>query len=112
MKWTTHIDYSVKKVRKKLGLLRRQSRILLNKQKIDIYKTIIRPVFEYGSALFDNCSISDSLKLESCQRTAAHICTGAMKRTESELLMRALGWESLSDRRKTSKLTLFFKVIR
>ena len=91
-----------KRSEKKVGLLRRQSRILLNKQKIDIYKTIIRPVFEYGSALFDNCSINDSLKLESCQRTAALICTGAMKRTESKLLMRALGWESLSDRRKTN----------
>ena len=108
----THIDYSVKKVRTKLGLLRRQSRILQNKQKIDIYKTIIRPVFEYGSALFDNCSISDSLKLESCQRTAALICTGSMKITENKLLMRALGWESLSDRRKTSKLTIFFKIVR
>ena len=64
MKWTTHIDHSIKKVKKKLGLLRRQSRNLLNKQKIDIYKTIIRPVFEYGSILFDNCSIGDSLKLE------------------------------------------------
>ena len=110
MKWTTHIDHSVKKVKKKLGLLRRQSRNLLNRQKIDIYKTIIRPVFEYGSALFDNCSISNSLKLEGCQRTAALICTGAMKRTESKLLMRVLGWESLSDRRKISKLTLFYKI--
>ena len=49
MKWTTHIDYSIKRVKKKLGLLRRQSCNLLNRQKIDIYKTIIRPVIEYGS---------------------------------------------------------------
>ena len=34
MKWTTHIDYSVKKVKKKLGLLRGQSRNLLNRQKL------------------------------------------------------------------------------
>ena len=70
-------------------------------------------MFEYGSALFDNnyCSISDSLKLESCQSTAALTCTGAMKRTEFKLLMRVLGWESLSERRKISKLTLFYKII-
>ena len=112
MKWTTHIDYSVRKARQKLGLLRRQSQKLMNKQKINIYKTMIRPVLEYnGSALFDNCSIGDSLKLESCQRTAALICSGAMRRTETNLLMNMLGWESLGDRRRVSKMTLFFKIV-
>ena len=72
---------------------------------------MIRPVLEYGSALFDNCSIGDNLKLESCQHTAALICSGAMRRTETNLLMNMLGWESLGDRRKVSKMTLFFKII-
>ena len=99
MKWTAHIDYITRKARKKLGLLRRQSRNLTTKQKIDVYKTMIRPVLEYGSVLYDNCSTNDSLKLESCQRTAALICTGAMKRTETILLLEHLGWDSLHDRR-------------
>jgi hypothetical protein len=111
MKWTTHIDYCVKKARKKLGLIRRQSQKLSKKQRVDLYKTMIRPVLEYGSALFDNCSTGDSLKLENCQRTAALICSGAMRRTESTLLLNLLGWESLSDRRKVSKMALFFKII-
>ena len=72
---------------------------------------MIRPVLEDGSALFDNCSIGDSLKLESCQRTAAIICSGAMRRTETNLLMNMLGLESLGDRSRVSKMTLFFKII-
>ena len=113
MKWTTHIDYSVtvNKARKKLGLLRRQSKSLSTKQKIDIYKTMIRPVLEYGSVLFDNCSVCDNLKIESCQRTAALICTGAMRRTETKLLFEYLRWDSLEDRRKISKTSLFHKII-
>ena len=103
MKWTAHIDYSVNKARKKLGLLRRQSQSLSTKQKIDIYKTMIRPVLEYGSVLFDNCSVCDSLKIESCQRTATLICTGATRRTETKLLFEYLGWDSLEDRRKIFK---------
>ena len=111
MKWTTHIDYSVNKARKKLGLLRRQSKSLSTKQKIDTYKTMIRPVLEYGSVLFDNCSVCDNLKIESCQRTAALICTGAMRRTETKLLLEYLRWDSLEDRRKISKTSLFYKII-
>ena len=111
MKWTAHIDYITRKARKKLGLLRRQSRNLTTKQKIDVYKTMIRPVLEYGSVLYYNCSTNDSLKLESCQRTAALICTGAMKRTETKLLLEHLGWDSLHDRRKIFKTSLFFKIM-
>ena len=111
MKWTAHIDYSVNKARKKLGLLRRQSQSLSTKQKIDIYKIMIRPVLEYGSVLFDNCSVCDSIKIESCQSTAALICTGAMRRTETKLLLEYLGWDSLEDRRKIFKTSLFYKII-
>ena len=111
MKWTTHIDYSVNKARKKLGLLRRQSQSLSTKQRIDLYKTMIRPVLEYASVLFDNCSVCDNLKIESCQRTTALICTGAMRRTETKLLLEYLRWDSLEDRRKIFKTSLFYKII-
>ena len=112
MKWTSHIDYVVRKSRKKLGFLRRQSQNLTTKQKIDIYKTMIRPILEYGSIIFDNCSTSDSLKLESCQRTAAIICSGAMRRTETKVLLEHLEWVTLAERRKLSKITLFYKIMR
>ena len=111
MKWTTHIDYSIKKARKKLGLLRRQSQNLTMKQKIDIFNTMIRPILEYGSVIIDGCSTSDSLKLESCQRFAALICTGAMRRTETKLLLEHLGWDSLTYRRCISKMSLFYKIM-
>ena len=75
---------------------------------IDIYKSMIRPILEYGSVLIDNCSTNDSLKLQQCQRTAALICTGAMRRTESKLLMDYLGWKSLQERRKLMKLCQCF----
>ena len=55
---------------------------------IDIYKSMVCPILEYGSVLIDNyCSTNDSLKLQQCQHTAALICTGAMRRTESHGLL-------------------------
>ena len=111
MSWSIHIDNCIKKTNKKLGLLRRQSYVLRKIQRIDIYKTMIRPIIEYGAVLTDNCSISDALKLDKVQRTAALICTGAMRRTESGLLLDFLGWEKLGDRRKLSKMAIFYKII-
>ena len=70
---------------------------------------MIRPVLEYGSALFDNCSTGDSLKLENCQRTAALICSGAMRRTESTLLLNLLGWRVLATEEKFRKWPYFSK---
>ena len=111
--WTVHINNCTKKANKKLGQLRRNSYKLKTHQMIDIYKSMIRPILEYGSVLIDNnCSTNDSLKLQQCQRTAALICTGAMRRTESKLLMDYLGWESLQERRKLMKLSMFYKKIR
>ena len=112
MSWSFHISKCVTKVNKKLGLLRRQSYVLTKVQRIDIYKTMIRPIIEYGAVLIDNCSTSDSLKLEKLQRTAALICTGAMRRTETKLLLDLLGWENLSDRRQILKMIIFFKICR
>ena len=77
MSCSIHIDNCIKKTNKKLGLLRRQSYVLKKIQRIDIYKTMIKPIIEYGAVLTDNCSISDALKLDKVQRTAALICTGA-----------------------------------
>ena len=72
---------------------------------------MIRPVLEYGCIIFDNCIARDSLKLESCQRSAALICTGAMRRTETSKLMSDLGWVSLATRRNYLKMTFFYKVL-
>ena len=107
MQWTYHIDSIVKKANKKLGQLRRNAFKLKTRQKIDIYKSMIRPILEYGAVLFDNCSVNDSLKLDRCQRSAALICTGAMRRTETTSLMNYLGWETLQNRRKNMKMMTF-----
>ena len=112
MHWTLHINNCTKKASKKLGQLRRNSFKLKTHQMIDIYKSMIRLILEYGSVLIDNCSTNDSLKLQQCQRTAALICTGAMRRTESKLLMDYLGWKSLQERRKLMKLSMFYKIVR
>ena len=87
LKWTAHINYCTSKSLKKLGLLRRQSGNLSRSQKETVYTGVIRPTLEYGSVLYHNCSASDAARLETVQRKAALICTGAIRRTETRKLM-------------------------
>ena len=71
---------------------------------------MVRPVLEYGDVIYDNCPTHLKLLLESVQRKAALICTGAYRHTENNLLLHDLAWQPLSDRRLSHKLTLFYKV--
>jgi hypothetical protein len=110
MNWAEHINYICGKAYKKIGLLFRNS-IYLDVYKMSMfYQVAIRPVVEYGSIIFDNCSKHSMLCLENVQRRAALVCSGAMKRTETSKMLYDLSWESLKVRRDRAKLILFFKI--
>ena len=49
-------------------------------------------------------------KLESVQYSAALAVTGTWRGTSREKLYAELGWESLSSRRWSRRLTLFYKI--
>ena len=68
-----------------------------------------RPILENGLIIFDNCSTS--LKLGSCQRTASLICSDAIGRTDTKVLLEHLEWGTLAYIRNLSKTTLFYKII-
>jgi len=80
-KWTNHIDSVVKKAKMKIGTLFRTKDTIFRRDKMKPYTQMIRPALEYGSVIYDNCSVLDSMKLESVQKYAALVCTGAMKQT-------------------------------
>ena len=50
-------------------------------------------------------------KLESVQYSAALAVTGAWKGTSRKKLYEELGWESLSQRRWSRRLVLFYKIV-
>ena len=64
---------------------------------IKIYFAFIRPILEYGSIVWGNCSQENSVLLENVQVAAGRIITGLRKSSE-------LGWEPLSKRRERQKL--------
>ena len=83
----------------------------------------MRPYLDYGDAIhhipakvceFSNNIILPNLmeKIESVQYSAAFAVTGASRGTPCEKIYAELGWESLSSRRWSRRMTLFYKITK
>jgi hypothetical protein len=112
MKWSKHIAHITSKANQRLGALYRQSPKMTRVQIETPYSGSIRPILEYGSVLFDNCSITDGKLIEAVQRRAAVLCTGAIRRTETVKLMTETGWDSLESRRAQAKMACFYQIVK
>ena len=108
--WTDHVSYICKNVSKKLGLLYKNKNVFNRVTLIRLYKSMILPVIDYGSVVYDSLSLQQINKIENLQRRAAIICSGAHPRTETNKLLSDLGWMQLKDRRIYFKRTYFYKI--
>ena len=75
-----------------------------------IYIVFIRPLLEYGDVIWDNCTQYEKRELDKIQNEAARIVTGATKLVSLDTLYSEIRWETLEQRRKNHRLTLFYKM--
>ncbi len=108
MKWGVHIDAAIAKANKRLNGIRRIRFLITREARIILYKSLILPVLEYGNILYDNCTLYLKQRLESIQRQAAIICTGAFVNSSYTNLLSELGWTTLEDRRKYFRMTTMY----
>ena len=112
MSWRKHIVQVFEKASKRLNMLKfvtfKVDRPILT----SLYKSLIRPLMEYGDVIWNNCYDCDSALLDGVQYEAARLVTGAIKGTSSARLHKELAWESLSSRRKLHLLCQFYKIVK
>ena len=94
-----------------LGFLRRNLHACPEKVKSDCYKTLVRPLLEYGCAVWDPHQKIDIKELEKVQKRAGRFATGNHCREtgNTKINMCQLGWQPLEERRARIKLNTFFK---
>ena len=109
--WDSHIKKLTEKASKSVNLLKRICRDVPRRCLENVYKTMIRPIMEYGDIIFDGERVCHTRPLEHVQRQAALCCTGAYKHTRHVDLLRELGWETLSDRRRYHRLRTMFNIM-
>ena len=78
---------------------------------LTIYKTFVRPIFDYADIIYDK-HLTESFKdkLEMVQYNVALVITGAIKGTSRDRIYRELGLEYLAKRRWFRKIFLFHKI--
>ena len=65
---------------------------------------------EYACEVWDGCSLEDSENLEKLQLEAGRIVTGLPIFASRDAIYSETGWELLSHRRKTRRLSLFYSI--
>ena len=99
LRWSDHISHICNKSSKLINIMK-HLKFTLDRQTLEtIYISFVRPILEYGSAVWSGCTAQDEEKLESIQLDAARIITGAMYGTSIAKLYEETGWLTLAKHR-------------
>ena len=112
MRWNTHIDNITNKANQTLGFLKRNLRVSSPTIKATAYKTLVRPLLEYSSTVWDPHTRENVNKVEAVQRRAARYCANNYQKTAGvSAMIRQLNWTSLENRRTIARLAMMYKIV-
>ena len=109
LSWNRNIDSIAAKGKRSLGFLRRNLGCCPHDVKTHCYNTLMRPIMEYTSRVWDPTTKKNITKVESVQRSAARYVMNNYSRESSVTNMLSdLEWKSLHHRRAISKVTMLY----
>ena len=79
LSWNDHIDLISTKISSRLGMLRKARRVIPLEVWITLYDTMILPLFDYCSAVWDGCGKTNRDYLDKLQRRKYQICLQIFK---------------------------------
>ncbi len=109
-KWTQHINEITSKASKKVDQLRSLMHKIDKLTLQTMYMTYIRPLLEYASIVWCNCSEKEKKLIEDVQLAAARVVTSATKGTSHNIIYNECKWELLEERRKKQRLCMLYKM--
>jgi len=111
LKWNHHVDRIVSKSKSALYVVRKVFNKAPTNVKSTAVFTLVRPILEYGGAVFDPNEKGLIAAIEMVQRRAARFCTNRYGLTDSVgEMLKILDWDSLELRRMANRLSLFSRV--
>ncbi len=106
--WNSHINKISAKANRCLGFLRRNLASCSQSIKDMAYKTLIRPVLDYCSSVWDPYTQNLTNQLEAVQNRAARfVCKDYSRHSSVTSMKKSFGWETLQTRRTTTRLSHF-----
>jgi len=102
-----HVNNISVKATKTLNYIRRNVHCCAPDTKATAYISLVRPHLEYAAAAWDPYLVGDCRQLEKVQRRC--VTRDYRSTTLVSSLISQLGWQTLSDRRRNSRLSLMYK---
>ena len=109
--WHNHIDYVKEKAWSRVNALRKLQFDFDRKSLKTVYLTFIGPILEYADIVWENCTQYEKNELDKIQKEAARIVTGTTKLVSIRELYKEINWDTLDERRRKHKLSLFYKMV-
>ena len=108
LKWNSHIRNVCSKANRTLGFLRRNLLSCPQDVKEAAYKSMVRPILEYGRTVWDPHFNGLNDELENVQKRAARFVTRNYSYETGSMtgILEELKWETLQKRRKDNRLIL------
>ena len=111
LSWKPHIETTAKKANNSLSFSRRNLTSCQQDIKAQSYKSLVRPILEYASTVWDPHTATDINQLEAVQRRAARFVKGDYKTTSSaSQMINQLNWSTLQHRRSNAKLVMVYRI--
>ena len=113
LSWSKHVEAVAAKGNSTVGFLRRNFRECSNEVRKATYTTMVRPVLEYASSVWDPHQKEDIDRLEKVQKRAArYACNNYFERTPGTItsMLQQLKWNSLEQRRRHNRLGMLYRI--
>ena len=112
LSWNHHIQMVVSKANSTYAFLRRNISMCPRETKVLCYNTLLRPVMEYASIIWDPHTNVNIDKLEMVQRRYARFVFHDYRRTSSvTAMLNQLNWATLHERRARAKVDMVFRMV-
>jgi len=111
LSWHPHIISLHRRAMRHVNRLRSISNLVPRFALFSIYNSFILLIFDYGSVVYDTCSQSDALLLDSVQTTAAKIITECTKTTANDAVLNGISLVKLGTRRQKQILLYYYKIM-
>lgn len=111
LSWNHHINSITNKANSTRAFLQRNIYQCPRKTKELCYKTLVRPILDYSSIIWDPSTANNIKKLEMVQRRYARFIFGEYRTTSSVTAMvNQLKWTSLQERRAQAKAAMIYRI--
>ena len=110
LKFSTHIASIVQKANSRLGIIKRNFSIMSKEIIMPLYKSIVRPILEYGSSVWNPALRRDYLEIEKVQKRATKMISN-ISHLSYENRLRNLKLDSLAFRRRRSDMIQIYRIV-